>query len=102
MPLGRFLALPDRLSAPGPVEDAWLDAVDREEAIVEHLLDRLQVAEDRGGRGYVMLGGRAGRVGLQGGEAIEQGGMRGVGRGLAVGQETVADRGEERFRQAGP
>ena len=65
-----------------PVEDRGFDGGEAEEAVVEHLLEDLEVAEERGGgmASPLMAGGIG--VGLEQGEAVGQGGVGRVVRAV--------------------
>jgi len=65
------------------VKDRGLDAGQTKEPVVEHLLEDLEVAQERGGWLGVAMDADRVRIRLDQREAIGQGGMRGVVRAVA-------------------
>jgi hypothetical protein len=81
------------------VEDGGLEGEAAEEAVVEHLLEGLEVAEGVLGGGGVV--GIALGVGLDDGEAFGQRGVGGVAGGLVAGEDVEAHRGLQGFGSVG-
>ena len=84
------------------MEDARLDGRHRVKPVVEHLLEDLGIAEEGGGglRVAVEVGGVG--IGLEGGDAVGQGGVRGIQMIVLAGQDAQPHGGVRLGGQAIP